>query len=278
MSILRPVAPGRERLRVFAALALAAALAWIVLALGSGSGAMPTICSGTLLWSVPSPDTYAFVFAFVSPLNLAVGWAVMVVAMMLPTVYDALIHVRERSFRSERPWALTLFIGSYFTVWMLAGVVFLGVALTIRIASPTAVWPLILSLAVALIWQISPWKQMALNRCHRHPSLAAFAPAIYQDALLLGLQHGLWCVAGCWSLMLVALLVPAHHTAVMAVITLGIWAERLEPARAPRWQVRLPLKTIRLVAWFVSKRWSRQGSSHNAHAVSQINFATPRSR
>jgi predicted metal-binding membrane protein len=246
--------PAHERLRVFAALALAAGLAWLVLALGSDTGALPTICSATLLWSVPSPDTYAYVFAFVSPLNLVIGWAVMVVAMMLPTLYDPLAHVRERSFRRARAWSLTLFSGGYFAVWMLAGVVFLGAALTIRIASPEAGWPLILSAAVASIWQISPWKQVALNRCHRRPGLAAFAPAVFRNAFTLGLQHGFWCLAGCWALMLVPLFAPAHHTAIMAILALGIWAERLEQARAPRWQIRVPLKAMRLASWLLG-RW-----------------------
>ena len=255
MRIPRPATePARERLRVFAPLALAAGLAWILLTLGSGSVAVPTICSGALLWSVPTPDTYLFVFALIAPPQLAVGWAVMLAAMMLPTLYDPLIHLRERSFRRVRRWSSLLFIGGYVTVWMLAGVVFLGVALTIRIAAPSAYWPLILSSVAALIWQISPWKQTALNRCHRRPSLAAFAPAAYRNALSLGLRHGLWCIASCWGLMLVALLAPAHHTAIMAMATLAIWAERLEQARAPQWQVRLPFKAMRLAARLVSKR------------------------
>lgn len=257
MSTLHPASElARERHRVFALLALTAGLAWIVLALGSGSIAIPAICSAALIWSVPSPATYAIVFMFVSPLKLAVGWAVMVVAMMLPMICDPLIHVRERSFRRLRPWSSLLFIGGYLAVWMLTGIVFLSIALTIRLALISEFWPLILSLMVALIWQISPWKQVALNKCHRRASLAAFAPAAFRNAVSLGSQLGLWCIASCWGWMLVALLAPAHHTAIMALVALGIWAERFEQPRIPRWQIRLPSKAIRLSAWLVSKKLS----------------------
>jgi predicted metal-binding membrane protein len=245
--------PARERLRVLAPLALAAGLAWIVLALGSGSVAIPAMCSAVLLWSVPSPDAYVSVFAFVSPLKLAVGWAVMVVAMMLITVHDPLIHLRQRSFRRVRPWCTLLFVGGYVAVWTLAGVIFVGVALTVQMALPSAQGPLILSSVVALIWQMSPWKQLALNKCHRRPILAAFAPAAYRNALSLGLQHGLWCISSCWALMLAALLAPAHHVAIMAIVALYIWAERLDSPRDTRWQMRVPLKAMRLIAFLIAK-------------------------
>ncbi|MER9507197.1 DUF2182 domain-containing protein [Mesorhizobium sp. LSJC264A00] len=229
-------------------LALAAGLAWIVLAVGRESVAIPAICSAAVIWSAPSADLYLSVFAVVSPLTLAAGWVVMVCAMMLPTVYDPLIHVRQQNFRHLRPWCTLLFIGGYIAVWTLAGVIFLNFALAVQMALHGASWLLILSLVVASIWQISPWKQMALNKCHHRPSMAAFAPTAYHNAFSLGVQHCLWCIANCWALMLMTLFAPAYHVAIMAIVAFCIWAERIEAPRAPGWQIRVPTKALRLIA------------------------------
>ena len=257
----RYVSPAvRERRRIAAPLALAAGLAWGVLALGDTDSAALPICSAALLWSVPSPDAFAFFFSFVSPWSLAVGWAVMIVAMMLPTTCDQLVHVRQSTLRCLRPYCLALFLGGYIGAWILAGAVLLAAAVTVRIGSPKTVGPLAAALIVALAWQASPWKQSALNRSRRHPSLAAFAPAAYWSTLAFGVRHGLWCVASCWALMAAALLVPDSQVAVMALIAAYIWAERSEPVRPPQWRMRLPTRTFRSMAWVASRRTTWAGS------------------
>lgn len=234
--------------------ALAAGSAWVALALGDTGLGAPTICSAARLWSVPSPDAFGFFFAFVSPWSLAAGWVVMVVAMMLPTACDHLVQVHERTLRRLRPGCLTLFLGGYVGAWILGGVILLAAAVTLRIASPSPAAPLVLASVVAFFWQVSPWKQFALNQCHGRPSLAAFAPAAYRSAFAYGVRHGLWCLASCWALMVAALLAPAYHVAVMACVAAYIWAERLEPARPPLWRVRLPARTLRMVAWVALRR------------------------
>ena len=227
-------------------LALLVLPAWGLLALGSGGFALPALCSSELLWSVPSPESFAFFFAYVPPLSLALGWALMVAAMMLPTLADTLGHVCARSFVRLRPWLVALVISGYGLTWLLAGAVFLSLALGLRLASGGSTWPFLTALAVAALWQVSPWKQAALNRCHRRPLVAAFAPHALGDALRLGMSNGGWCLATCWPLMMVSLLAPSHHFATMALVSLYIWAERLDPPRAPDWRLRLPLRALRL--------------------------------
>ncbi|ANK88275.1 hypothetical protein AMC83_PD00028 (plasmid) [Rhizobium phaseoli] len=259
---MRSTSPAvREWRRGFAPLALAAGSAWIPLAVGGDSTSMPTICSAAFVWSTPSPKTYAFFFSYVSPLQLIVSWAMMVMAMMLPTLSVPLRHVRERSFWRVRPWAELLFVVSYLGTWMVAGIALLGVAITLRLASTSSALPLVACLIIAFIWQISPWKQVALNRCHRRPSLAAFPPAAYENVLAWGMTHGLWCIASCWGLMLLPLLAPSHHLPLMAIVAVYIWAERLEPACAPRWQFRVPSRAIRLIARNVAGWRQSSGST-----------------
>lgn len=256
MSAPGPVSPAvRERRRVSTPLALAAGLAWAMLAVGGSGVATPAICSAALLWSVPSPSAFAFAFAFVSPWSLTVGWVVMVVAMMLPTVGDPLVHVRERTLARLRPVCIAVFLGGYVGVWTVAGVVLLAAAIMARLAAPIPEAPLIVASLVAVVWQVSPWRQVALNRCHRRPSLPAFAPAAYRSALHLGVTHGFWCVASCWALMATALLAPAYHVQVMAFVAGCIWAERLEPARPPRWRASLPSRALRMIARLATRGW-----------------------
>lgn len=244
---------GRERRRVLAPLALAAGLAWALLALGAAGIAVPAICSAARLWSVPSPDAFGFALAFASPASLAAGWALMVAAMMLPTVHDPLVHLRARTLRRLRPPCLALFLAAWLGVWTLAGAAFLAAALALRLASPDAA-PFLAAAAVALLWQASPWKQAALNRCHRRPALAAFGPAAYRSAFAAGLRHGLACLASCWALMAAALLAPVHPVPVMAAVAVLIWTERLDPARPPAWRLRLPGRTLRMLARVVGRR------------------------
>ena len=236
----------RAWLRVATPLAVVSVPAWAALTLGSGVMALPALCSSGLLWSVPAPETYAFFFTYVSPMALMLGWAVMVAAMMVPTLLEPLGYLRLRTFAPQRAPAEALAVLGYVTVWMLAGLVLLGLALTLRLAAAASLWPLTAALALALVWQVSPWKQRALNLCHRQPPLAAFAPALWRDALRLGLVAGASCLASCWALMLAALLMPAYHLEAMIALSFWIWAERLDPPRPARWHLHHPRRALRL--------------------------------
>ena len=233
-------AAARERRQVAVPIALCAGAAWFLLALGSLEIAVPAFCTGELLWSLPSRDRLAFVVALNAPARLALGWAVMVAAMMLPTLGDLLVHVRRRSFARVRGRCVAAVLAGFFAVWMLAGIVLVGLALAVQLSAPGWRAALIEVLGLALLWQVSPLKQLALNRCHGRPAFAAFGHAAWRDCLRIGLRAGAWCVAACWALMLVALVVPSGHLAAMAAVALLVWAERLDPPRPLRWQLRRP--------------------------------------
>jgi predicted metal-binding membrane protein len=91
---------------------------------------------------------------------------------------------------------------------------------------------------IAVVWQFSPVKQRALNRCHAHPELAAFGAAADVAVLRFGLSHGCWCVVSCWALMLVPMLLPAGHVTAMAIVALLVFSERLDRPAAPAWRLR----------------------------------------
>src|SRR5262249_8142641 len=91
---------------------------------------------------------------------------------------------------------------------------------------------------IAFVWQASPIKQRCLNRCHSHRPLSAFGVAADRDALLMGLDHGRFCVGSCWAIMLFPMLLPEGHVAAIAAGTLLVFCERLDPARPPAWRLR----------------------------------------
>jgi predicted metal-binding membrane protein len=238
-------------------LASLAGPAWIVLATSGTSLILPTFCSSQLLWTVPSPQSFGYFFSYVPIADLALSWVLMVAGMMLPTLFDLLGYVRLRGFQDLHSRLIALVIIGYGSVWALAGIAFLGFALTLRIVSPNDGGNFAFALIIAFAWHISPWRQTALNCGHQQPKLAAFAPKAYGDALVVGALRGLWCLATCWALMLVCLLAPAYHFSTMAVLALYIWAEQLEPPRQPAWHLHLPMRAFRLFSFWLSTVKSR---------------------
>lgn len=221
----------RERFEVRVPLALTSAVAWLVVLLGQSCTALSVLCSAGMSWS---------------PASLALGWAVMLLAMMTPLLTGPVRYLWDRSFAERRARAILLFLLGYGFLWMVAGSLLAVAALARRSASGSSL-PLVAAALVALVWQISPAKQFSLNRCHRQGELAAFGWAADRDALSFGLTHGFWCVGSCWALMLLPLLVPRGHVAAMAAVTVWVFAERLDRVMPPAWRWHGGAKAARIV-------------------------------
>jgi predicted metal-binding membrane protein len=184
--------------------------------------------------------------ASASAATLVWDWALMIVAMMAPLVAAPLQHLRDRSFARRRAPATALFLLGYLIAWTAAGVGLLTLAEAPR-ASPLAAEPgFALAAAAAALWQASPAKQWALNRCCRRPQLAAFGAAADRDALGFGLTHGAACVGACWALMALLLFSGRGHLAGMALVALFSFAERLDDPAPIAWRWRWPAKALRI--------------------------------
>ncbi len=230
----------RERSQIRAPVLFVSAAAWILLVLephGMGMHAqhagMPDGSLDMLLASNP-------------PASLALGWTLMLAAMMAPLLIAPVRHVRDRSFARRRARSIGLFVAGYASVWMAAGVMLMSLAMAVRLRAAESFAPLGIAAIVALVWQFSPLKQRCLNRGHAHPQLAAFGRAADVGVFRFGLTHGVWCVGSCWALMLLPLLVTQWHLAAMATVTLWLSAERLEQPSFPRWGLRVPLRAARI--------------------------------
>ena len=253
----------RERRRIRTPVLAVTALAWAVTLLAdphrsaSGSGAGSAPGSGTGQGPAPAAlcyDHHAVVDAGLPASHastediagLLIGWALMLTAMMAPLLIPALRHVRARSLRSRRWRAVSLVTVAHTTVWTVAGIVLLAVASALRSVTGHADLAVLLGLVAALTWQLSPLKQYCLNRHCAHPPISSFGSAADRDALRFGGTHAAWCLGSCWALMLVPLLAPAWHLAVMLVVSVWMWVEPLDRPERPTWRVRLPLRCLRI--------------------------------
>lgn len=236
---------GRARTRTNIPVFCVSAIAWATLLAGATGLTLPVLCSTGDGAAFVSVEQVELALLFNPPLSLLGGWLLMLAAMMLPLLPAPLRYVHDRSFARRRVRATALFVAGYAAVWMIVGVVLLAVALAARLTWTQSSLPFVFAATAALVWQISPAKQRCLNRCHHRGELSAFGLGADLDALTFGARHGLWCAGSCWALMLVPLMAPSGHLVIMALVTLWLFAERLERPTAPGWSWRGPGKTAR---------------------------------
>jgi predicted metal-binding membrane protein len=229
-------------------LASTSLVAWSMLALDGRGLTLPAFCSAGMLRAVPLSVSFDLALVFNSPAQLAAGWALMLAAMMSPSVIAPLRHVRDRSFAQRRARAMLLFVAGYGAVWMIAGVGLLAAALAVRWAAPAPLLCFGLAAAMATLWQVSPAKQWCLNRCHRQPHLAAFGATADREAFDFGLTNGASCAGACWALMLLTFFAEQAHVLAMILVTLFVFAERLESPAPLQWRWRGAGKALRIIS------------------------------
>jgi predicted metal-binding membrane protein len=210
-------APGlRIRVAPTAAVLAAAAVAWLgVAAVLRHMGSMP----GTMGVGVG---------------EFVAIWSLMMAAMMLPSVAP-FVSLYARTLRERRaPRLVGLTIG-YLVVWAAVGVPAYGVAwLADRAINghPLAATLLaIVAFAACGIYQLTPLKERCLAHC-RSPLGAIFKYASYRgparDARV-GLHHGLYCLACCWSLMALLVAFGLMNVTAMVVLSVVVLVEKIGP-------------------------------------------------
>ena len=167
-------------------------------------------------------------------------WAVMMVAMMLPSLVPMLWRYRQAvaTTGETRLGRLTALVSiGYFLVWTVIGAVVFSVGAAISAiamsqpavarAAPIAVGAVVL---VAGWLQFTRWKLRHLACCR--PALAR-ARALASDtaaAYRYGVRLGLHCVKCCGGLIAILLVVGVMDLVAMAVVAAAITVERVLPA------------------------------------------------
>jgi predicted metal-binding membrane protein len=167
-------------------------------------------------------------------------WAVMMVAMMLPTLVPMLCRYRQAVGRIDatRLGRLTVFVGvGYFLVWIVFGLIAypLGVTLAaIAMRQPAIARAVPIAAGVAVLiagaLQFTAWKAHHLSYCREAPGRGRTLPADARTAWRHGVWLGLQCSHCCANLMVILLVIGVMDLRVMAVVTAAIIVERLGPA------------------------------------------------
>ena len=225
----------RENLFILSALILLSALAWaatVYQADGMGWGMFT--CSMTM--GTPFSVSNAFLYVAL--------WGVMMVAMMLPAmtpiieVFQAMARRRQEQLLPFTP--VWVFVAGYLVLWTLTGGV--GYAADLAIQSLPTQFPALhaygmaiggVTLIAAGLYQLTPLKYLCLSQCR---SPMGFLLSSWRDghwgAFRMGVDHGLYCLGCCWSLMVVLFVVGTMNLVWMGILSAVIFVEKIVPQGA----------------------------------------------
>jgi predicted metal-binding membrane protein len=144
----------------------------------------------------------------------AVGWLLMIVAMMLPSSVPLVMTFAALVGRRRRPGQLVaLLLVGYLLVWgafgLAAWVADRGIHAAVDALPWLAEHPQIIiatTLAAAGLWQFSPMRDRCLDECRSPLGFVLNrwrGTSERREAVAMGIAHGAFCVGCCWSLMLV---------------------------------------------------------------------------
>jgi predicted metal-binding membrane protein len=236
------VVSGRQRLIVGVCLVIIALAAWLYLLRERQS--MPGMdmpgmsMSGMDMPGMVMPNSAA---STTSVFLLFVMWAVMMVAMMVPSAAPmvlAFASVNQRRRAAARPYvSVSIFLLSYVFVWTaysaLAAYAQWRLHQAALLSSAMVATSPFLSggiLIAAGIFQWTPLKLVCLRGCR---SPLSFLMSEWREgasgALTMGLRHGAYCVGCCWVLMALLFVAGVMNLLWVAVIALFVMAEKVLP-------------------------------------------------
>ncbi|HLZ56247.1 MAG TPA: DUF2182 domain-containing protein [Ktedonosporobacter sp.] len=168
-------------------------------------------------------------------------WVVMMIAMMFPTTATMnLVFARVQRDRHRGGWAFVhtwIFVGAYLLIWALFGVVaYLGALAASGLAGQVP-WIMLNAARIgggifilAGLYQFTPLKRVCLAKCC---TPLDFIHGGWRDgstgAFRMGLGHGMYCLGSNWLLFVLLFPLGIMNIAVMAVLTVVIFAEKMFP-------------------------------------------------
>ena len=246
---MQPALLPRERLVLFAALALLTLLAWVYLFRISAHMAAPGMAmpgmGGRATTAAMTAATPARAAWSAADFALAwIMWAVMMVGMMTPSAAPMLLThalVARDAARRGRRFASTAWFGAgYLLAW--AGFSLFAAAAQGGFQRAGWLTPMLaparpalaaLVLIAAGVYQFSSLKAACLSHCRapmqflqHHGGFRAGAAG----SLALGVRHGLYCVGCCWALMALLFAVGVMNLIWVAAIAAFVLIEKASPA------------------------------------------------
>jgi predicted metal-binding membrane protein len=225
-----------DRAVVFGSLSFVIVLAWAYLLLGAGIEMQVMDMGGGQVMAMPPEWTLAY------GLVVFLMWAVMMVAMMLPSAAPVTLLIaslaRKRREAGTAPGISTApFVLGYLAVWL----AFAAVATVLQwrldaaqlLSETMALASMVVAgsvLVLAGIYQWTPLKQACLRHCR---SPLDFLLHHWRDgafgALVSGARHGVFCLGCCWMLMVLLFVGGIMNLAWIAGIALIVLVEKTLP-------------------------------------------------
>jgi predicted metal-binding membrane protein len=239
-----PFAPRRSLgVPTLAALALLSLAAWAALLAqawraGGDASFLAALCQPAA--GVAAPGLAGFVSGWAATAGL---WALMSVAMMLPTSLPMLASYRDAACVTSRPaaspaWLAAGYLAIWFAVSALAALLQVAfVRLAAGWSPPAGLAPILAGglVGAAGLYQFSPLKLRCLAFC-RHDVRREDLSGSARGTFVLGLRQGLGCLGCCGAVMALMLLAGVANLFWMAgfallmtveKLTVGLWAPRL---------------------------------------------------
>jgi len=213
-----------------AAILIIAAAAWLYLLSGP---AMPGSMSGMGMTGMEMAAPSLSVWGWKEWLLLFTMWAVMMVAMMLPSATPTI-----RLFSRMGAARTTSFAIGYLIVWWgfsaIAALIQWGLhSATLLSADMRTASPLVggVILIAAGVYQWLPLKQACLTHCR---SPLGFLMSSWKEgqrgALVMGIKHGTFCLGCCWMLMALLFVAGVMNLVWVAVLSGIVLLEKTFPA------------------------------------------------
>jgi len=219
--------PRASTVAVVAALATATVLAWIVTVHKANSMSAMVMGLGHIGRAMRMG---------MSAWSFLTMWAVMMVAMMAPTIVPLTLAHRFAAARHKRRVGATAALAvGYFSVWWLLGVPYFVAFLWFHDVSPLAGdsrWLPALAGAILLLaggYQFTARKAHCLRTCCRPFGVASQHGGGLVDGFRTGWSHGIDCIGCCWAAMLVLLAVGLMNIAWMVGLSILFLAEKHSP-------------------------------------------------
>jgi predicted metal-binding membrane protein len=228
----------RDQLIIGVAIAFTAALAWSYTVHEARRMNITGVgeCAGM---KMSGPDLASWSVASLLPLFLM--WAVMMVAMMLPSATPMLLTfaaVARNRHRANRPYVpVTVFAAGYLVIWcvfsLLAAVGQWLLHRTALLSPMMASSSVLLAGALLLaagVFQFTPLKRSCLTHC-RAPLdfIMTRWREGWRGAFAMGIQHGAFCAGCCWALMALLFVLGVMNILWIAVLTILVALEKMLP-------------------------------------------------
>jgi predicted metal-binding membrane protein len=211
------------------------------------------------------PDLGSWSLGSLLPLFLM--WAVMMIAMMLPSAAPMILTfaaVARNRRRAERPYVpVAVFAAGYVVIWCVFSLVAAGgqwllhreALLSPDMASGSAILAGIL-LLTAGVFQFTPLKRTCLKHC-RAP--LEFIMTRWREgwrgAFGMGIEHGAFCAGCCWALMALLFVLGVMNILWIAALTMLVALEKVLP-RARALSAGTGLVLVGWGAWMLVRGWA----------------------